>query len=134
MLPMNKQNLANATALPSPMSSSLGENTGKGTGIDDNDEKYDEEGTEEEKEEEDDDGLSFYDIKDVFNEMANLMDGPFPVPTLDQFVELGSAVAGDLGEGAYGKIVNSMESGWTFGNIITQGTLHFSPAGDPAVG
>ncbi|CAN0497734.1 unnamed protein product [Laminaria digitata] len=62
------------------------------------------------------------------------MDGPFPVPDLDEFVGLGSAVAGDLGDGAYAQIVDSMESGWIFGNIVTQGTLHFAPARDPAVG
>lgn len=78
--------------------------------------------------------LSYNDVKNVFNEMTGLLDGPFPVPTLDQFVGLGTAVAGDLGDGAYAEVVNSMESGWTFGNIITQGTLHFAPARDPAVG
>lgn len=78
--------------------------------------------------------LSFDDVKRVFSDVTDLMDGPFPVPDLDAFVGLGSAVAGDLGDGAYAQIVDSMESGWIFGNIITQGTLHFAPARDPAVG
>lgn len=81
-----------------------------------------------------DGGLSFRDVRDVFEEMTGLLDGPCPVPDLDQFVGLGTAVAGDLDDGAYGQVVNSMESGWVFGNLITQGTLHFAPAGQPAVG
>lgn len=79
-------------------------------------------------------GLSFQDVKGVFEEMTGLLDGPAAVPDLDQFVGLGAAVAGDLDDGAYGQVVNSMESGWVFGNIITQGTLHFAPAAEPAVG
>ncbi|CAM9472264.1 unnamed protein product [Scytosiphon promiscuus] len=82
----------------------------------------------------DEDGLSFGDVKHAFNEMTGLLEGPCPIPDLDQFVGLGTAVAGDLGEGVYGQVVNNMESGWVFGNIITQGALHFAPAGDPAVG
>ena len=78
--------------------------------------------------------LSFDDVKRVFGDVTDLMDGPFPVPDLDEFVGLGSAVAGDLGDGAYAQVVDSMESGWIFGNNITQGTLHFAPARDPAVG
>jgi len=81
-----------------------------------------------------DGGLSFQDVKGVFEEMTGLLDGPCAIPDLDQFVGLGAAVAGDLDDGAYGQVVNSMESGWVFGNIITQGTLHFAPAAEPAVG
>lgn len=66
--------------------------------------------------------------------MTGLLDGPCAVPDLDQFVGLGTAVAGDLDDVAYGQVVNSMESGWVFGNLITQGTLHFAPAAEPAVG
>lgn len=80
------------------------------------------------------DGLSFRDVRNVFEEMTGLLDGPCPVPDLDQFVGLGTVVAGDLDDGAYGQVVNSMESGWVFGNLITQGTLHFAPAAEPAVG
>lgn len=81
-----------------------------------------------------DGGLSFGDVKGVFEEMTGLLDGPSAVPNLDQFVGLGTAVAGDLDDGAYGQVVNSLESGWVFGNLITQGTLHFAPAAEPAVG
>eukprot|EP00752_Nemacystus_decipiens_P003898 g3578.t3 len=79
-------------------------------------------------------GLSFQNVKNVFEEMTGLLDGPCPVPNLDQFVGLGTSVAGDLDDVAYGQVVNSMESGWVFGNLITQGTLHFAPAREPAVG
>lgn len=81
-----------------------------------------------------DDGLSYRGVKDVFQEMTGLLDGPCAVPDLDQFVGLGTAVAGDLDDVAYGQVVNSLESGWVFGNLITQGTLHFAPASEPAVG
>lgn len=80
------------------------------------------------------DGVSYRDVKNVFRSMNGLLDGPCPVPTLDQFVGFGSAIANDLGDGAYSQVVSSMESGWVFGNIVTQGTLHFAPAGEPAVG
>lgn len=82
----------------------------------------------------DEDLLTFYDVKGVFDNMTGLMDGPFPVPDLDQFVDIGTAVENDLGAGALSEIVETMESAWTFGNIITRGTLHFAPAGEPAVG
>lgn len=62
------------------------------------------------------------------------MDGPFPVPNLDEFVGLGTAVASDLGAGVYAKVVGNWESGRTFGNIITQGTLHFAPVRNPVIG
>lgn len=82
----------------------------------------------------DEDLLTFYDVKAVFDNMTRLMDGPFPVPDLDRFVGIGTAVANDLGNGAFSQIMETMESAWTFGNIITRGTLHFAPAGQPAVG
>eukprot|EP00903_Cladosiphon_okamuranus_P005738 g5694.t1 len=81
-----------------------------------------------------DGGLTYTDVRNVFDEMTGLLDGPCPVPDLDQFVGLGTTVADGMNEGAYGQVVNSMESGWVFGNLITQGTLHFAPAGEPAVG
>lgn len=118
-----RQGLANVT-LPSGNSSSLAGVASKGG---DHDWEGDGDGGEEAL-------LSFEDVKGVFGDVQDLMDGPFPVPDLDEFVGLGSAVAGDLGDGAYAQIVDSMESGWVFGNIITQGTLHFAPARDPAVG
>lgn len=80
------------------------------------------------------DGLSFQDAEGLFHSVKHLMDGPFPVPDLDTFVGLGSAVAENLDAGAYAEVLENMESGRTFGNIITQGTLHFAPARDPAVG
>ncbi|CAM9602166.1 unnamed protein product [Ectocarpus fasciculatus] len=80
------------------------------------------------------DGLAFGDVRDIFKDMTGLLDGPCPVPDLDQFVGLGTAVVRDLADNAYASVVNSMESGWVFGNLITQGTLHFAPAGEPAVG
>lgn len=80
------------------------------------------------------DGLTFRDVESLFANVTQLMEGPFPVPDLDGFIGLGSAVASDLGAGAYAKVVGNWESGRTFGNIITQGTLHFAPARDPAVG
>lgn len=61
------------------------------------------------------DGLSFGDVKHAFNEMTGLLEGPCPIPDLDQFVGLGTAVAGDLGDGVYGQVVNNMESGWVSG-------------------
>lgn len=80
------------------------------------------------------DGLAFGDVRDMFKEMTGLLDGPCPVPDLDQFVGFGTAVVRDLADNAYASVVNSMESGWVFGNLITQGTLHFAPAREPAVG
>ncbi|CAN0378956.1 unnamed protein product, partial [Ectocarpus sp. 12 AP-2014] len=80
------------------------------------------------------DGLAFGDVRDIFKEMTGLLDGPCTVPDLDQFVGLGTAVVRDLADNAYASVVNSMESGWVFGNLITQGTLHFAPAREPAVG
>lgn len=78
--------------------------------------------------------MDYNDITSVFRDITDLLNGPFPVPSLDQFVGLGTAVANDLEDAAFDKILRSMESGWTFGNIITQGTLHFAPAAEPAVG
>ena len=78
--------------------------------------------------------MDFHDVRTVFRDMTDLLDGPFPVPSLDRFVGVGTAVANDLEDAAFGKILNRMDSGWTFGNIITQGTLHFAPAAEPAVG
>lgn len=80
------------------------------------------------------DGLDFGDLEELFHNAKNLMDGPFPVPDLDSYVAAGSAVVGDLDAGAYGEVLENMESGRTFGNLITQGTLHFAPAREPAVG
>lgn len=80
------------------------------------------------------DGLNFGDLEELFHNAKGLMDGPFPVPDLDSFVAAGSAVIGDLDASAYAEVLENMESGRTFGNLITQGTLHFAPALEPAVG
>lgn len=81
----------------------------------------------------DEDLLNYHDVERVFDQVTRQMDGPFAVPDMDTYISVGSVVANNLDEGAYEQVMGNMESGWTFGNLITQGTLHFAPAGDPVV-
>lgn len=85
-------------------------------------------------EEDEGDTLNFFDLEHVFHQAKQQMDGAFKVPDLDTYVSVGTAVANHLDDNAYTEVLGNMESGWTFGNLITQGTLHFAPAREPAVG
>jgi hypothetical protein len=78
-------------------------------------------------------GASYDNISGVVSSLKQLQRGPFPVPTFDQFVGLGSLLSANVDFGTREYLVTNNNVGRTFGNLLTLGTLHFAPNSSDAV-
>ncbi|KAG5189427.1 hypothetical protein JKP88DRAFT_176875 [Tribonema minus] len=62
-----------------------------------------------------------------------LTQGPFPVPSLDLYISVGSYLEANLDAGDYDYLIKNSEPGRMFSNLLSLGALHFAPAGSAAV-
>ena len=78
-------------------------------------------------------GASYDNISGAVASLKQLQRGPFPVPTFDQFVGLGSLLSANVDFGTREYLVTNNNVGREFGNLLTLGTLHFAPNSSAAV-
>ncbi|CAM9659515.1 unnamed protein product, partial [Discosporangium mesarthrocarpum] len=65
--------------------------------------------------------------------LRDSLKGPFPVPTLDAFIRVGEAVSANLQDSPFAEVLEMLKAGTTFENLLSLGTLHFTPADNPAL-
>ena len=72
------------------------------------------------------------DLYDTRRALNDVLTGPLPIPTFDQFVGVYRLLNGTLSDYARGRLLVANWYGRAFGNLLTLGALHFAPDG-PAV-
>jgi len=64
--------------------------------------------------------------------LSPLLEGPLPIPSVDSFMAVGLNLRANLSPAAYANLISFNNLGRQFGNVLTLGTLHVTPA-SPAV-
>jgi hypothetical protein len=77
-------------------------------------------------------GTELDSLFDIQKFLSKLLRGPLPAPSFDQFVLLSSAVSSGVDQELYNDLIGETNYGRAFGNLVTLGTLHLSPAGPAA--
>jgi hypothetical protein len=69
------------------------------------------------------------DLYDTRRALNDVLTGPLPIPTFDQFVGIYRLLNGTLSDYARGRLLVANWYGRAFGNLLTLGALHFAPDG-----
>ena len=72
---------------------------------------------------------SLYNLRSTLDK---LLRGPLPPPSFDAFVLASNITSSNIAPGVYDEIIGDTDYGRAFGNLITLGTLHVTPAGPEA--
>jgi len=72
--------------------------------------------------------VSIGDLTTLLDAFDDVLTGPLPFPTFDQFVAIGLAVTNALDVEEYEELINSNSYGRQFGNIFTLGEIHLTGA------
>ena len=67
------------------------------------------------------------DVAELYVSISDILSGPLPVPTFDQFITLNQVIASSVDADELGSIVTESELGQVYGNLLTVGSLHFAP-------
>jgi len=68
------------------------------------------------------------DISTIFSTINEFLDGPLPIPTLDQYLVLNKLISSSAVRSR--GIITSTSFGGKYANLLYEGAIHFAPSGD----